>query len=635
MRGITPLLPALLLLAACHQEPATEPSSPLKASAVPSFDFDTRRDYQSYADPSAYVTQHLELDLRVDFEDQTLSGSATLDLARKNGGPLVLDTRELTVDKVETAAGDAAWQTADYSFGASDPVLGTPLTIPMPEDADRVRIHYQTSPDASGLQWLPAELTADKKAPFLYSQSQAIHARSWIPLQDTPGIRITYSAHISTPGDVLALMSAENEPDATVDGDYTFDMPQPIPSYLMALAVGHLSFARLGEQTGIYAEPSVIEAAAAEFEDTQAMLDKAEGLFGPYRWGRYDLLILPPAFPYGGMENPRLTFATPTVIAGDKSLVSLVAHELAHSWSGNLVTNATWRDFWLNEGTTTYFTNRIMEAVYGEKRAQAEMTLEGQELQEALETLKDSQKPLAVDMRDRDPDETPSAIAYNRGAMFHYNLEKAFGREAYDAFLSGWFDAHAFQSVTTEDFLSYLDQALLEKHPGTFPPAKARQWIYQPDLPEDTVWPQSDAFETVDAQREAWMAGELAATDIDATDWTVQQWTRFLSLLPETLTADQMAALDARFHLTDTGNKMIARQWFITAVERQYQPAYPAIEQHLKTVGRMLLITPIYKALAKTPEGREFAERVYAASKAGYHPIARASIERALAEDGE
>jgi hypothetical protein len=446
---------------------------------------------------------------------------------------------------------------------------------------------------------------------------------------------MTYTARIRTPPSVLALMSAHNEPSAAMDGDYTFEMPQPIPSYLMALTVGDLRFAQLGERTGVYAEPSVIEAAAEEFEDTPSMLATAERLFGPYRWGRYDLVILPPSFPYGGMENPRLTFATPTIIAGDKSLVSLVAHELAHSWSGNLVTNATWRDFWLNEGTTTYFTYRIMEAVYGESRASMEMALDAQELQQAQREIEDAKKPLAVDPRGEDPDETPSAIAYNRGALLHYNLEKAFGRERYDRFLASWFDRNAFQSVTTEDFLTSLYDELLAHAPSLFPLAKAKQWLYEPELPPDTVWPETEAFEIVDGQREAWLRGEITTAEIDAEGWAVEQWRRFISLFPDDVTPAQMAELDARFDLTGSGNKMIARDWFIEAAEHQYRPAYPAIEAHLKTVGRMLLIAPIYEAFVNRPEGRAFAKRVYNEARPNYHPIARASVDRVFADAGE
>jgi leukotriene-A4 hydrolase len=633
-----------LLLTACNGEPSTEattdrPSTPAAAAPIaevlPRLEFDPRRDYHSYAEPETYVTRHLLLDLTVDFAAKTLLGTATLDLERKAGGTLALDTRDLAIEQVETATSEGAWEDAPFSLGERDPLLGARLAIAMPADATRVRIRYRTSPDASGLQWLEAALTADKTQPFLFTQSQTIHARSWIPLQDTPAIRMTYSARIRTPETTLALMSAENEPNPAIDGDYSFEMPQPIPSYLLALAVGDLRFAPLGERTGVYAEPSVIDSAAVEFEDTEAMLETAERLFGAYRWGRYDLLILPPSFPYGGMENPRLTFATPTIIAGDKSLVSLVAHELAHSWSGNLVTNATWRDFWLNEGTTDYFTNRIMEAVYGVERAEMERTLEARELEEALQELPDAQKPLAVDPRDMDPENTPSAIAYNRGALFHYNLEKAFGRAAYDRFLASWFESRAFQSVTTEDFLLFLHGELIEPDGDRFSLAEARQWIYEPQPPSDASWPETEAFAIVDRQREAWLGGVISADEIEAGDWTVDQWRRFLTGLPGDVTREQMAALDRRFALTDTRNKMIARDWFVAAVEHGYEPAYPAIEQHLKTVGRMLLIRPIYEALAKTPDGRAFAARVYAEARPNYHPIARASVDRALAEAGE
>jgi aminopeptidase N len=278
----------------------------------------------------------------------------------------VLDTRDLDIQKAESSRDGSSWANALFSLAPPDKILGSALSITLPDDATRVRISYTTRPQASGLQWLDPPQTAGKKDPFLFTQSEAIHARSWIPLQDSPQVRITYRAHVRTPKNLMAVMSANNDLKAARDGDYEFEMPQPIPSYLIALAVGDLFFAPISPRTGIWAEPPVVGKAAREFADLEAMIRAAEELFGPYHWDRYDVLVLPPSFPFGGMENPRLTFATPTVLAGDKSLVALVAHELAHSWAGNLVTNATWRDFWLNEGFTVYLERRIVEKVFGD-----------------------------------------------------------------------------------------------------------------------------------------------------------------------------------------------------------------------------------------------------------------------------
>src|SRR5690606_13916701 len=312
-------------------------------------------DEYSYAEPDKVKTTELALDLAVDFERKTISGIATytLDWLDLDATQLLLDTRDLTIKQVEGAGKDGQWQTLEYALADADPLLGSKLTIDSPERNATIRVSYETSPQASGLQWLEPSMTEGGKQPFMFSQSQQIHARSWVPLQDTTQVRFTYTAHVTAPKNAMVLMSADNDPQAARDGDYRFTMPQKIPSYLLAIAAGDLVFRPISERSGVWAEPAMVDKAQKEFEDTEKMIQTAESLYGPYRWGRYDILVLPPSFPYGGMEDPRLTFATPTVIVGDKSLVSLVAHELAHSWSGNLVTFSTSRDAWLNEGMTS------------------------------------------------------------------------------------------------------------------------------------------------------------------------------------------------------------------------------------------------------------------------------------------
>src|SRR5262249_14285620 len=305
--------------------------------------------------------------------------------------------------------------------------------------AQSVRVHYATGPQASGLLWLGRELTASKKHPFLYTQSEAIHARSWIPLQDSPGVRVTYSARLHTPAGMLAVMSATNDPKNPRNGEHRFKLKQAIPPYLIALAVWDLAVGALRARAGVYAEPGVVKKAAAEFGDLEKMVEAVEELYGPYRWGRYDVLVLPPSFPFGGMENPRLTFLSPTVLAGDRSLVSLLAHELAHSWSGNLVSNATWSDFWLNEGFTVYLERRIVEKVYGEKRAAMEAVLGRRSLEREIADLKLSDQVLHIDLKGRDPDDGLTDIPYEKGALFLKHLEAAFGRTKFDAFLKSYF----------------------------------------------------------------------------------------------------------------------------------------------------------------------------------------------------
>ncbi|WP_020647865.1 M1 family metallopeptidase [Solimonas variicoloris] len=591
-----------------------------------------RSDPHSYANTQDFRTRDLALDLDVDFERRVLRGSAELTLERVNpkADTLVLDTRDLDVGAVE-AGRDGKLAKTTFKLAPRDPVLGSALVIHMPKGADRVRVHYATQPQASGLQWLTPAQTAGQKHPLLFSQSQAIHARSWIPLQDTPQVRQTYSAHITTPKNLRAVMSADNDPQAPLSGEYRFKMPQRIPSYLIALAVGDLAFRATGPRTGVYADPGVVDAAAREFEDTEKMLERCEALYGPYRWGRYDLLILPPSFPYGGMENPRLTFASPTVIAGDKSLVSLVAHEMAHSWSGNLVTNATWADIWLNEGFTEHATFRIVEEVYGRDAAQQERVLSARRLQaELAEIARDDDKTLTPDLVGRDPDDGLSGVPYARGSLFLDYLEAQFSRPVLDGFLNGWFNSHAFQSVRTADFVAYLHEQLMAQKPGVLSEAELDAWLHQPAMPADTVWPKSDAFDRVDVQRQAWLAGKTPAAALDTKGWTTHQWQYFIDTLPA-LSAAQLDELDAAFGFSKTRNQIIASHWWKQCLANHYAKADAGVEQYLGEVGRMLLIMPLYREMAKTPDGLARAKTVYAKWKNRYHPIAQDAIEKALA----
>jgi leukotriene-A4 hydrolase len=598
-------------------------SPPKVDQSVPSVEVATNaiqvgKDYHSFANPESIKVTHLNLNLTVDFTKKVLVGTAQLDFQRveENATQLILDTRDLTIDSV-TAMGKAL----NFDLANTDSFLGAGLTIDIPADIDSVVISYQTSPKASGVQWLTPEQTAGKKHPFLFTQAQAIHARSFIPLQDSPQVRMTYQATIRTPKELLAVMSASNEPDTPRDGVYEFSMPQPIPAYLIALAVGDLHFKPMGERTGVYSEKGILDAAAAEFADTESMLIATEKAFGPYSWERYDLLILPPSFPFGGMENPRLSFITPTVIAGDKSLVALIAHELAHSWSGNTVTNATWRDLWLNEGFTTYLTYRIMQMIYGDERFEMEAVLGRQDLQADIDSLPANDQIMAIDLRGRDPDDVFSNIPYEKGALFLRELEYKVGRENFDQFLLGYFEKFAFKSITTDQFVSYLEQTLLKEHSAKLSKQRIEQWIFQPGIPEDAPVPESDAFSVVDQARSDWLAGKIQANEIDSEKWVVHQWLYFLNNMPEKLSQKQLADLDKTFTLTSSKNNEIAHSWLLISVNNWYEPAFNRLHDYLTSIGRNKLVKPLYKALSQTPDGKVMAQKAFAEAKAGYHPL--------------
>jgi leukotriene-A4 hydrolase len=591
-------------------------------------------DPHSFANAREVSVEHLGLDLTVDFSKRILSGTATLGLANHKGASeVVLDTNGLDIASVtlEPGAFPAAFRMGDpFKF------LGRPLHIDIKPSTRAVRIVYSTSPDAGALQWLDSGQTAGKKRPFLFTQSESILARTWIPCQDTPGVRMTYDATLHVPPDLLAVMSADGNPETkNAEGIYHFSMPQRIPSYLLALAVGDLAFRQLGGISGVYAEPLLIDRAASELADTPKMIEAAEQLYGPYRWGRYDILVLPPSFPFGGMENPRLTFATPTILAGDRSLVSLVAHELAHSWSGNLVTNATWNDFWLNEGFTDYFERRIDEKLYGKEFADEIAILGLTELNKDI-AGKGATSPdtaLHLSLEGRDPDDGVGPVAYEKGALFLTMIEQSVGRERLDSFLRKYFDHFAFQSMDTATFLSYMQEQLFGGEAAAMERLNVHEWVYGPGLPANVSAIRSARFEAVDKIAAALAAG-APASSIDVNGWTTNEWLRFLGDLPASLGATRLAELDDRFHLSANGNAMILKSWFLLAIQNGYHDVDLPLEHYLTTIGRRFLVKALYQALAKTPEGKEFALRVYRNARPGYHAVTRQTIDALLGWKG-
>jgi len=611
------LLSVLLLSALSCTPPAKETTATMKTT-----------DIHSFAQPEEAVIKHLSLDLVVDFTSKTISGTAILDIENKTGGgSIILDSRDLNIKSVKLDAG------VDTTFKLDAPVefLGSKLTIPIKPDTKKVTITYATSPSAAALQWLAPSQTAGGKLPFLFTQSQAILARTWIPLQDSPGIKFTYDATIKCPAELVAVMSAENNPEKSPDGIYHFKMPQPIPSYLMALAVGDIKFHSLGTNCGVYAEPSMLDKSTWEFADLEKMITSAEELYGPYAWGRYDVLVLPPSFPFGGMENPRITFATPTIIAGDRSLVALVAHELAHSWSGNLVTNATWNDFWLNEGFTVYFETRIMEKIYGKDYADMLTLLSLGELKETVHAMGDTSRDthLFLDLEGRDPDDGVSDIAYEKGRFFLTSIEYAIGRERWDAFINKYFSTYAFKSMDTKSFLEYLEKELIKGDETLRNKINANAWIYGPGLPASCPDIKSTELEKAGKAAADFKSGSDAKS-LNTSGWTTHHWVYFLRNLNDSLDNKKMAELDAAFKFTDSGNSEIQCEWYQHAIASKYSVAYPALEKFLMSVGRRKFLKPIYTELAKTPDGLAMAKEIYKKARPGYHAVSYQTIDGIL-----
>ncbi|QYF94879.1 M1 family metallopeptidase [Massilia sp. PAMC28688] len=594
------------------------------------------QDPLSYARYDQVKTTDLHMDLKADFGTRTLSGFAelSLDWIDKKANTLDLDTRDLAISKIEALGANGSWTPVTYKLDARDAEKGQALHIAAPGQPRKVRIHYRTAPTASALQWLNPVQTMSGKKPFMFSQSQTIDARSWVPVQDTPAVRFTYSARIDAPQGLRVVMSADNDPKATGKGGWRFKMPQAIPSYLLAIGIGEIDVRTLGPRTGVYAEPKRIKAAAYEFADTEKMIKAAESLYGPYRWGRYDMLVLPPSFPIGGMENPRLTFLTPTMIAGDRSLVDLVAHELAHSWSGNLVTNASWKHFWLNEGFTTYVTTRILESMYGEEVATMNLQLEQEEALASLATIAPAKQALVT----RDPDTsadtyTDDGLVYPKGAWFLRTLEQRAGRAKFDPFLRSWFDSHAFQSVTTEQFVDYLRKHLLAKNPGVMTEKELDEWLYGPGIPASAPRAVSQRLAALDTARAAWLKGELATAKLDTKKWNATEWMKFLNDIDGKATAAQLKELDQAFGLARTGNNEVAFRFYRASINAGNRDIRAPLNDFLMSVGRQKFVVPLYTALRKQPQDKAWADAVYKKARERYHPATQKSVDKQMASN--
>lgn len=603
------------------------------------------RDPHSWAEPERFLVRHVALDLSADFAAHRLDGSAELTVERidPEAKELRLDTRDLEVRTVHLIEASGRERALPFTLDAPDPVLGSRLTISFASccvvsDTLRIRIGYRTSAEASALQWLEPAQTSGPH-PYMYSQGQAIHARSWIPVQDSPAVRLTYTARIRTPPELTAVMSAARIDDqGLAPGEYRFEMRQPIPAYLIALAIGDLKFRSLGERVGVWTEPSRLDAAAREFVDLPRMLEGGERMAGPYRWDRYDLLIMPHSFAFGGMENPRLSFISPSIVAGDRSLVAVIVHELAHSWSGNLVTSATWNDFWLNEGMTTYLERRLFETLYGERRAHMEDAIGYEYLLQAIADAKAAGLPqdssLMLDLAGRDPDEGTSDVAYEKGRWFLGYLEARFGRSAFDAFLRGYFDAHAFRSMDTAGFRSYLLAQLACPGAPAIPVAEIDEWLYGAGMPVTMPPIPAGVFDAVDRAAAEWRAGRLATADLPVRDWVPQEWVRFLDGQPADLGDERLAQLRAQFGLGAGGNAEIARSWLALVVRAAYEPSYPDLERFLLSTGRHKLVVGLYRDLARTEAGLKLGRKIYAKARPGYHATIRAAVERLLQPGG-
>lgn len=624
IKKIWPLLSILFFLACTNESEKTV--IPKEETNI-----DYAIDNHSYSNINEINTTHLHLDIKVNFDKKEIIGVARHTMNNKGTKKAIFDIKSMIIDKITLGTEGNEVETT-YTIGKSDSIVGKALVVDISENDQYINIYYRTLPEAEAIGWMEPHLTEDGLYPFLYTQGEAILTRTWIPIQDVPSNRITYSADVEVPVELLALMSAENPTEKNDTGKYSFKMEQAIPSYLISLAVGELEFIALDDICGVYAEPGLIEKAAKELSSIPQMVKAAENLYGEYLWGRYDVLFLPYSFPFGGMENPRLTFATPTIIAGDGSLVTLIAHELAHSWSGNLVTMANWDDFWLNEGFTVYFENRIMEETEGKEVADLLMLINYQELKWTVERMYEAgieeETKLKIDLTGKDPDEGMTDIAYNKGAFFLMALENEVGRERWDEFLKTYFKEHAFQSITTEDFVAYLNKNLLEKVNSDF---NINEWIYEAGLPETLLKIDSKRFKAAEKLAHDFKEGNQLPKELKRSDKVTYEWIAFIRAFEGKLDIEKMKTIDKQLNFSKSGNSEIMAEWFVLGIKNDYEEVRPDIEAFLSIVGRRKFLEPIYEALRDySPESKKWGLEVYEKVRNNYHPISYNTIDYML-----
>ncbi len=611
---------------------------------------DSVYDSHSYANIHQVRTKHLHLDLDINFENKTIYGIARHEILNTGADTAIFDIKALDIQKVTLGKGKELETNFMIGQWDKDSILGQPLLVQIQPDTKYINIYYETTDKTEAVEWLDPQLTAGKKHPYLYTQGQAILTRSWIPVQDAPANRITYSADVRVPVDLMAVMSATNPQVKMNDGRYSFRMDQPVTCYLIALAVGNLKYKKLGKNCGVYTEPEMIEKSAYEFADLPKMIDAASKLYGAYQWKQYDLLVLPYSFPFGGMENPRLTFVSPTIIAGDRSLVSVVAHELAHSWSGNLVTNSSWNDFWLNEGFTVYFENRIMENLFGKDIADMLISIEFQELQDEIRLIEVSRHPedskLKLELSGRNPDDGMTDIAYVKGAFFLKTLERKVGREKMDDFLNAYFKKFAFKTISTEEFEAYLKQELLKPNEIKF---NTQEWLYEEGIPTNCARVYSKRFYQIERLADRLIAGEnifkkrvkwikikgrkrrkKQIEQLIRDQYLAQEWQAFIRRLPKKTDPETLALIDRNLRFKSWGNAEVATEWYLLGLRSNYSDIKPTLEKFLMKIGRRKYLAPLYEELAKTPKNKAWAKQIFEKAKDNYHYVSRSSIEEIL-----
>ncbi|WP_405969159.1 M1 family metallopeptidase [Streptomyces sp. NBC_00988] len=582
----------------------------------------TRPDPHSYLTDDQPRIRHIDWTAAVDFDHSRLDCVVQVMFDRPGPAAVSLDTRALDIQAVRSSAGEPV----AFEIGPHDKVLGESLSFTLPDGLDKVSITYATSPESTALQWVTPEQTSGGTHHCLYSQCQTIHARSMIPLHDSMSVRLTYTAHITVPEGYTALMSADSlgdTPGQPGTRTFEFSAAKPMPPYLVVLLAGHIESAEIGPRSRIWAEPAELDAAAWEFVGVEEFVRAGEEVYGPYPWSRADLVVMPPSYPYGGMENPQLTYLTPTVITGDRSLVDTLSHEIAHHWAGDMVTATSMEHFWLNEGFASWGERRMSETVHGRDVAEMHAAVVRTLLDEDLAYFADRPEHtrLRREMTGVDPDATSSWVSHEKGYLVVRAMEEFVGRERFDAFVLKYFRDFAFSSLTTEEFVDYARRELTNDF-------DYQEWLYAPGLPDSA--PRAHAILLEEVAR----TGQELPDEETSAHWRAEQWHYYVAQLKTPQDPAFLARLDERYGFTTHRNLDIRQLWILVGLRSDYAPAVDAAFDMVARIGRMRFIKPLYDELVDNPVTRQRAIDAYAVNRPRYHPIAASVVDSRLVKLG-
>ena len=578
----------------------------------------------------------------VDFDNKKVDGEVTISFkALEDGEVIILDTKSLIIKTIKDNTGNELDFKLDNYYRLES--HGVPLKIYKEyskDDTFDITIEYSTTKDCMAIDWLEPEQTSGGKYPFMYSQCQSILCREMLPIQDTPAVKMPVQISITVPEELIGLAAGLFVEEINNGNNKTFiyALDIPIPSYLIAIAAGDIGSQNVSERCTIYAEKTVVEKAAWEFSDTEKFLKIAENYIGEYVWEQYNILVLPPSFPFGGMENPTLTFLTPSLIAGDKSLVSVVAHEISHSWTGNLVTNENWPDFWLNEGFTMFIERKILSSHKDKDMAKLDAMVGLSNLKADIIAFGESKSfsSLEPNLLGRNPDDAFNKVPYEKGFNLLYYLEnKVNSDEIFQKFMRSYIDKFKKGVVKYMDFRTFFETFIknnVKDWEKILNDIDWDTWVFAPGFPPVENDFSNKYADEVDQAVKDFYENKLSDDFVKTfKDWFTLLKQNFLNKIKESdieLSETQLEYLNEKLELIQGKyNVEVSCSYYLTVLYHGTLSTKfeESLVDFLGKHGRINYIRPLFSALAR--RNKELAIKTLDKYRNFYHSIIIKYIE--------